>query len=131
MRRLLALAGMAGAVLALSGCAFPLPTDGPVATRHGTGGNMDALLEGTLRLDADCAWIEAEDGGYIPVFEVGVARFEAGELVFGGRYADGDPIQVGGGTMNGTTAGSAGADMYIPDGCPDLPLWAASPPFEA
>ncbi|WP_374311448.1 hypothetical protein [Microbacterium sp.] len=48
-----------------------------------------------------------------------------------GRYADGDPIQVGGGTMNGTTAGSAGADMYIPDGCPDLPLWAASPPFEA
>lgn len=132
MRRPLTLAGIAGVAVLLSGClAWPLPTDGPVAFRHGTGANMDALLEGTLHLDEDCAWVESEYGDYLPVFEVVSARYEEGELVYGGAHSDGDRIAVGGGEMGGATTSSASGDMYIPDGCPELTLWAAAPPFEA
>lgn len=124
MRRLLAVAGSLAIAGLLTGC---LPTGGPVATRHGTGANMDALLTGTLRLNEECAWIETEDGGYIPVFELGVARYEAGRLVYGRHYADGDAIEIGGGETND----DSGADWYIPSGCPDLKLWVAAPPPEA
>ncbi len=132
MRRMLAVAAIGAAAVCLTGClAWPLPTDGPVAMRHGNGGNMDALLEGTLHLDDECAWVESEYGDYLPVFEVGVARYEDGKLIYGGPRSDGDRIQVGGGETNSTTADERGGEMYIPDGCPDLTIWIAAPPFEA
>lgn len=85
---------------------------------------MTALLPGTVRITAECVWVEADDASYIPVFEVGEARAEGGDiLVYGQRYVDGDRIEVGGGISP-----DAGADWYVPPGCPDAELWAAAPP---
>ncbi|WP_127473867.1 hypothetical protein [Microbacterium sulfonylureivorans] len=125
MRRRLAALGIAAACGLLPGCGAPaLPSSGPVAYRPPVDAYMDALLSGTLHLDDECAWVESEYGDYLPVFPIGIARLDTDELVYGGRYGDGDVIGVGGGDANDYS----GAGWYIPDGCPDLPLWAAAPP---
>lgn len=123
MRRLLALAGIAGAAALLAGC---VPTSGSLAFQPPADAWHDALLTGTLHIDDDCVWVETPDAAYFPVFPVGAARMEAGELVYGRAWSDGDTIDIGGGE-----AREAGAGWYIPDGCPDLPLWSAAPPPEA
>lgn len=123
MRRPLALALVAAAAAVLTGC---VPSSGPLAMQPQAEAWHDALLTGTLRIDDDCVWIETPDATYIPVFPVGEARMEAGQLVYGHVWRDGDRIEIGGGETR-----TAGRDWYIPEGCPDAIFWGAAPPFEA
>ncbi|KRB37206.1 hypothetical protein [Microbacterium sp. Root180] len=123
MRRVLAIAaGVAAVALGLTGC---VPTGGPLAMQPRAEAWHDALLTGTLHIDDDCVWVETADAAYVPVFPVGSARMEAGRLLYGATWSDGDTIDIGGGE-----APEAGADWYIPDGCPDALLWGAAPPPE-
>ena len=103
-----------------------VPSSGPLAFQPKSDAGYDALLSGTLRIEGACVWVEAEGADYIPVFRIGDARMEAGELVYSGRYGDGETVEIPG----GETAG-AGEGWYIPSGCPDLPLWDAAPQYEA
>ncbi|MEU1972001.1 dihydrolipoamide dehydrogenase [Microbacterium sp. NPDC019599] len=123
MRRRIALVPvLAIAIAGLSGC---VPADGPIAVRPATGANEDALLQGILRIEEDCVWVQAGDEVYVPVFEIGGARIEGGDtLVYGNRYVDGDDIELPGGE-----AQKPGADWYLPARCPDVRLWAAGPPL--
>ncbi len=121
-RAFAALATAAGAVV-LSGC---VPSSGPLAFQPPAEAGYDALLTGTLHIDDECVWVEAEGTEYIPVFPVGVARMEAGKLIYAAAKSDGDTILIVGGE-----ARTAGEDWYIPAGCPDALLWSAAPPPEA
>lgn len=123
MRRLLAVVGLTAAALALTAC---VPSSGPLAMQPRAEAWHDALLTGTLHIDDACVWVETPDADYIPVFPVGVARMEAGKLVYGHTWSDGDTIDIGGGE-----AREAADDWYIPEGCADALLWDAAPPYNA
>jgi hypothetical protein len=86
----------------------------------------DALLTGTLHIDEDCVWVETPDATYVPVFPVGEARMEAGNLVYGRVWTDGETIEIGGGETR-----TQGQGWYVPDGCPDALFWGAAPPPQA
>ncbi|MFE7846775.1 hypothetical protein ACFUTX_16450 [Microbacterium sp. NPDC057407] len=128
MRTSLAMAMLGATAVALSACVpYVIPSEGPIALQPPQSGGMDAaLIGGTLHIDDDCAWVETDGEDYVPVFPMDVARLEAGELVYGARYRDGDRINFTGGE-----SGEQGPDWYIPSGCPDLKLWNASGPPQA
>lgn len=124
MNRVAAAIGLAvAAASVLTAC---VPSSGPLAFQPKSDAGYDALLSGTLHIDEDCVWVEAEGDDYIPVFRIGDARMEAGELVYARRYGDGATIEIPG----GETA-VAGEGWYVPSGCPDLMLWNAAPQYEA
>lgn len=83
---------------------------------------MDALLEGTLRVEPDCVFVVTEnDTLAVPVFPAGDAEWDDGELEYRDEdYEDGDEISLGGGF---SPAGNA----YIPDGCLGHQLFVVSP----
>lgn len=115
---------MVGAVLWLGACgAFPSSAPPNVATYQSEGSGMDALMSGTLRITDACVTVEGEGGAVtIPTFPRGQVALGADGLEFNGHtYADGDPIELGGGE------GPAGDRSGVPEGCPDVRTWVVAP----
>lgn len=127
IRRALGAAAVGAAVLLAAGCAASgLPSSGPLAVYPRPDAGMDALLQGTIRLDDECVTVWASDGidgrRVVPVFPAGDATWSDGVLSWrGAQYREGDEISLGGG-FTGDVAGA-----YVPAGCGDLEAFSVSP----
>lgn len=113
----------AACAIGLAGCtAASLPTSGPLAAYPSPEGGMDALLEGTLRLQNGCLVITGDPGVWVPYFPAGSASWDGEVLRWNERdYRDGDQISIGGGEVG------IGPDAYTPEGCTGIDAWLVSP----
>lgn len=129
------IAGSALAVLGvalLSGCAVfagggEIPTAGPLAVHPRPEAGMDALLEGTLRVEGGCVQVEDIYAGLVvPTFPAGDATYAEGVLTWRGEeYRTGEPIALGGGFTG--TASYPSASGYMPKACVGLEVFVVSP----
>ncbi len=106
-------------MLALAGCAgYPHQdldaSDSPVARYdwNPRDGGMAALLEGELRLEDGCLYVDDAVAAF-PRSQTGWDA-RSSYLTYGGAtYAIGDTVSAGGGFVDATTA----TGVTIPDGC--------------
>jgi hypothetical protein len=133
MRRLIGCAALAAiGIAALSGCGAiggggDIPSEGPLAVHPRPEGGMDALLEGTVRIDDGCVRVDYAPAEYaVPSFPAGDATYADGILTWKGEeYRTGDPIALGGGFAG--TASSPSASGYMPKACVGTEVFVVSP----
>ena len=114
--------------LALVGCAAtPLPSSGPVAVYPAPDYGMDALLDGTVRLNDGCLVVEGGEGTTaVPVFPSDDVTWDEDSKLLtwrGETYSDGDAISLGGGFV-----GTSGIENgYFPEDCAGREAFLVSP----
>lgn len=78
------------------------------------------MLEGNLKLEADCVYVITDYYTFLPVFPVDEVERSDSDLTYGGQsFSDGDRIALGGG------AATLGSWATLPEGCdePEGEVW--------